>query len=529
MSVQSKAVNPVNSFMRTSRIVVVPTKKDGFSFTPQELILDCSCAVTRKGRSKIRDLLGVLDELQATQNWRMDFEFSWASRLVLTLKLSIKRPIMLMNMVCKAAVFEIQSPQGCVRHQLALKKSRIWYSVTASRVGFPWSDDSFINSLNAIRDLKYDFLIFSSDVSSRHKSQPLLAETKIIVQNKIANQSYQVLMHSKEVEALVINEKWGATQLCSISEATIHNGSVLSQSGRYLPLDHSWSPRDRPLRMAPCSIWAADRDDSRLDTLIIPGTFYEPQNFSEGFFVDGSTNFYHFLSESLRPLIMSLQAGVIPERVFIKDGLPFQFYEILRSLCPNSEVIVLEKGSATQVKNLSFGVITGKLSKSNEVFSRYNADDLKLGDEFKTWSFLREHFGGGYSKSQEFYVPRQKQETRGLLNGLSIENFLSKNGMEIIRAHEEKFSSQVKIFSQAKTFCSTSGAGLLNMIFMPEGSKVIEIVFPFGHSWQFLSDLFHINHTKVQVSSILPKNLELAIDSYYLPLWKIRKEIFSKS
>jgi len=435
---------------------------------------------------------------------------------------------MFVNMVSKAAVFEIQSPQGCLRHQLVFEESIFWYSVTASRVGLPWSDDSFINSLNAIRDLKNDFLIFSPDWLSRNKSLPVLAETERLVQNKIENQSYQLLKHPSEADTLVINQKWSATQLCSISEVKIHNGSVLSKFGRHLSLDNLWSPRDRPLRMAPCSIWAPHQDNSGDDTFMIPGSFRKPQNFSEGFFVDGSTNYYHFLSESLRPLVMSLQAGVIPLRVFIKDGLPFQFYEILRGLCPNSEVIVLEKGSVTHVENLSFGVITERLSKSNEVFSRYDTNDLKLGDEFKTWSFLREHFVDGYSKNEEFYVPRQKQDTRGLLNGLSIERYLTKNGIGVIHTGEEKFISQVKIFSRAKTFCSTSGAGLLNMIFMPEGSKVIEIVFPLGHSWQFLSDLFQLQHTKVEVSSRLPKKLELALDSYYLPLWKIKKEILSE-
>jgi hypothetical protein len=226
---------------------------------------------------------------------------------------------------------------------------------------------------------------------------------------------------------------------------------------------------------------------------------------------------------------MSLQSGAIPNRIFVKDELPFQFYEVIQNLCPDSEITLLGKGTVAHVSHLNFGIITSKLSKSNEVFSRYDTDELKKGDEFKAWSYLRGYFIKEFSMNEEFFVPRRRHESRGLLNGKRVEKLLSKNGYRILHAEKEKFSSQVNLFSQAKTLCSTSGAGLMNMIFMPEGSSVVEIVFPFGHSWKFLSRLFNINHNMIEVSSRMPKSLEHALDTYYLPLRNIRKELKIRS
>jgi hypothetical protein len=432
---------------------------------------------------------------------------------------------MLSNLVARAAVLEIQTEPKCLSHEFIDVHSKFWYSITSARMGFPWSDDAFINSLNAIRDLNNDFLVFCPHLLSGQKIILGMAESERAVQDKISNQIYKVLACSSEIRPLVLNELWGATKLCSISEATIHNGSVVSKSESYISLDHTWSPKVRPLRMAPCSIWSPQRNTSRIESALIPGSVDPPHEFPEGFFVDASTNYYHFLSESLRPLVMSLQAGYQPKRILIKDGLPFQFYEILKGICPNSQVIILQNGSTTFVQNLSFGVITGKISKTNEVFSRYSVEELRLGDEFKTWSFLREHFKQEYSNTGQVYLPRQRQESRGLLNDSSVQKALKRYGFQTLDASEENFNSQLETFSQAKTFCSTSGAGLLNMIFMPEASRVIEIVFPSGHSWKFLSDLFNIRLNRVEVSSHLPKKLEHAIDTYYLPLSRIKKEI----
>ena len=521
----NKINKPVDELKQTSRIVIVPTEKVNFPYSSQNFNLNCNCVISSGGRSTYRDLLEILNELQATQNWRNDYEFSWASRMAIFLKLTIKRPSMLLNLVMRATVLEIQSDPDCFKHEFVYRQSKFWYSITSARIGFPWSDDAFINSLNAIRDLNIDFLIFSPNSFSGRKVILNMVESECAVQDKISKQIYKVLACSPEIKPLVLNELWRATKLCSISEATIHNGSVVSKSTDYISLDHTWSPKFRPLRMAPCSIWNPHRNNSAMESVLIPGNFETLYEFSEGFFVDASANYYHFLSESLRPLVMSLETGYYPKRILIKDGLPFQFYEILKSICPNSQITVLENGSTALVQNLSFGVITEKLSKTNEVFSHYSVEELRLGDEFRTWSFLREHFNLKYSNLRQVYLPRRKQESRGLLNDSGVEKLLNLHGYQTLHASEENFNSQLETFSQTKIFCSTSGAGLLNMIFMPEASRVIEIVFPAGHSWKFLSDLFNIKLNRVEVSRRLPKKLEYAIDTYYLPLSRIQKEI----
>lgn len=510
---------------KSIEIVVIPTQHQVNQTWLDKITLQCACIIARSSRLRTGAVRSILDELQATQNWRANFKFSSKSRIAISLKLLIKRPKLLFNLIFRARIFEIQEFETCVRHEFQQNQKKFWYSVSASRRGFPWSDDPFINSLNAIRDLENDFLIFSFLEATDTKLELPLEEATNSILRKVENHTYQVLLYPREIEPFVIHEKWSGTKLCSISEATIHNGSVLSRFGDYLPLDSSFSPRQRPARMTPCAIWNSIDHASGQESLLIPGSVYDSQIFTEGFFIDANTNYFHFLSESLRPLVMSLQSGAIPKRIFVKEDLPFQFYEIIQNLCPNAKITLLGKGTVVHVGLLNFGILTSKLSKSNEVFSRYDLAELRLGDEFKAWSYLRGYFIKEFSMNEEFFVPRRRHESRGLLNGMSVEKILSKNGYKILHAQKENFRSQVNSFSQAKTLCSTSGAGLMNMIFMPEGSRVVEIVFPFGHSWEFLTRLFNIKHSMIEVSSRMPKSLEHALDNYYLPLRNIRKEL----
>ena len=70
-------------------------------------------------------------------------------------------------------------------------------------------------------------------------------------------------------------------------------------------------------------------------------------------------------------------------------------------------------------------------------------------------------------------MSRKNSNYRQLLNSTEIENFLVKDGFEILFPENLSFASQVEVFSQAKIIVGQSGAGMTNFIFAPIGCKVI--------------------------------------------------------
>jgi capsular polysaccharide biosynthesis protein len=78
--------------------------------------------------------------------------------------------------------------------------------------------------------------------------------------------------------------------------------------------------------------------------------------------------------------------------------------------------------------------------------------------------------------SRLVYVSRKKARGRKVLNEEAIERQLEKLGYEIFCFEDLSFTEQVVLMSEARVLVSIHGAALTNMIFMREGSSVVEII-----------------------------------------------------
>lgn len=76
--------------------------------------------------------------------------------------------------------------------------------------------------------------------------------------------------------------------------------------------------------------------------------------------------------------------------------------------------------------------------------------------------------------SQKVYISRKKANKRKILNEDEIIDILKKYDFQIVCAEDYPFLEQIKLFSSVKYLISIHGAGLTNMLFMSEGSKVME-------------------------------------------------------
>lgn len=79
-------------------------------------------------------------------------------------------------------------------------------------------------------------------------------------------------------------------------------------------------------------------------------------------------------------------------------------------------------------------------------------------------------------KKERIYVSRGKQKVRRILNEAEVLALLSQYGFETVYWEDCTFEQQVQYARQARYMVSSHGANLTNLMFMPEGAKVLEII-----------------------------------------------------
>ena len=72
------------------------------------------------------------------------------------------------------------------------------------------------------------------------------------------------------------------------------------------------------------------------------------------------------------------------------------------------------------------------------------------------------------------YISRERAKRRKVVNEDEVLSVLAEFGFEKVFAEEMPFTGQIALFSAASRIVSIHGAGLANMLFMPEGGGVME-------------------------------------------------------
>lgn len=92
---------------------------------------------------------------------------------------------------------------------------------------------------------------------------------------------------------------------------------------------------------------------------------------------------------------------------------------------------------------------------------------------------LRERLAGtGGPRSGRVYVSRERTARRRLVEPDRVLGLLAGSGFETVRAEDLTFAEQVALASRTEILMGVHGAGLSNMLFMPEGAHVIELSNP---------------------------------------------------
>jgi hypothetical protein len=79
------------------------------------------------------------------------------------------------------------------------------------------------------------------------------------------------------------------------------------------------------------------------------------------------------------------------------------------------------------------------------------------------------------SKPVRLFVSRALARKRRIVNESAVRDAMRARGFRIIQAEQMSFRDQVSLCATSGVLVSNHGAGLTNMLFMPEGAKVLEL------------------------------------------------------
>ncbi|HTR30741.1 MAG TPA: glycosyltransferase family 61 protein [Puia sp.] len=188
-------------------------------------------------------------------------------------------------------------------------------------------------------------------------------------------------------------------------------------------------------------------------------------------------NYFHWITEAIlriwlvRPMLDDLTL-LLPERYQRSDF-------IMGSLQPFhlKNVYFLPEGKGAFVPRLC-------LPQIKPVVDCYYPRHL-AGIRQLYLRFVGQKYGANFGKGPAIYISREKASRKKIVNESSLIHLLTDLGFTILCNEDFTFLEQVAVYSQAEFVVSNHGAGLTNMLFMKEGSSVLELHkrVTNGHDW----------------------------------------------
>ena len=178
-------------------------------------------------------------------------------------------------------------------------------------------------------------------------------------------------------------------------------------------------------------------------------------------------NYYHWLHDTLQRLYRAIELLPADTTYIVPAGLTPLQYETLRLVGINEhQLAVFAADEAWQVETLYFTPPT-----TNSGSDRREATEW-LRDTILGAYQIRPESGGG----QRLFVSRRSARSRGIVNEDAVEACLREYGFETIVPETLSFRQQVEAFARARVVVGPHGAGLTNMMFVPSGLVVVDLI-----------------------------------------------------
>lgn len=169
-------------------------------------------------------------------------------------------------------------------------------------------------------------------------------------------------------------------------------------------------------------------------------------------------NYYHNLSEMVYGISFCKNFDDSYHIVYTSDTFGALHYL--------AEKLGIKKNRLVSIKDID-GYIIKEVISIHPIGYSWNKDIFSFFSQFRV----------DKKEKHKVYISRRGSK-RSFSNEESLERHLKDIGFNIIKPETLTFEEQVKIFSNVDVLVAGHGAGLTNMLFMPKGSKIIEIFPP---------------------------------------------------
>jgi capsular polysaccharide biosynthesis protein len=191
-------------------------------------------------------------------------------------------------------------------------------------------------------------------------------------------------------------------------------------------------------------------------------------NFSKKRFLlitdEWTSNYYHWHIFALQKLIALQENNLVNDALLFLPKKYLRYSFVLPSLAKfgikNDRIDFLRRKSNIKAKS----VATATVDQHDPIITR------KLREQILTHT-TKIDLGFG----ERIYISRDGQKLRNVVNEKEVVELLEKYGFKKIITDKLSYDDQINICRQAKYLISPHGAGLTNILFMQEGSNVIEL------------------------------------------------------
>jgi len=200
-------------------------------------------------------------------------------------------------------------------------------------------------------------------------------------------------------------------------------------------------------------------------------------------------NYYHWMIEAL-PRLMLTQQKFPDALLIVPEPAPEFIHATVALLAPGRTLFLKRQGPVLHVPNL---VLPELVYYDEEVYATGSASNMPSQKNPRQEELILTvrkkilaHFPASRNK-RKIFVSRSKQRTRRLVNEQEIIPLLDKYGFEIKFFEGMRFEEQVKLLQDTAVLLGVHGGNMVNILFMPEGGKVIELM-----NKDYLNDAYYL-------------------------------------
>ena len=247
-------------------------------------------------------------------------------------------------------------------------------------------------------------------------------------------------------------------------------------------------------------------------------TKYKQEILKDAIFIHDrhSRNYFHWITDVL-PKTCVNKKYIKESTFFLIPNFKTSFQKDSLKLMGIKKIYKLKKNQSVKVENLKY--ISELYPSGNPSFDNF----IKMRNSIMS-NFLFK------SKNRKIYISRKKSSRRRMVGEINFEKKLSSCGFEIHCMEDYSLKKQIRICAEAKILVGLSGSGLINLIWMSPGSKIIDIrpknddtLNPFFSISQILNInyYYYLCNTKSILKNSTHSDYEIDFNDFFLKFKKI--------